>query len=123
MRIRLQFLTLCMAMAALSQLAVAAGAPVENPRAAAVERAERDTTPGKQRNSPEKKPAQSQSAQASNSYAEEIATISAQADAAEAACASQSAENRLACRKQVNADRERAVAAAKRKHDNSVQKK
>jgi hypothetical protein len=122
MRIRLQFLILCMAMAALSQLAVAAGASVENPRAAA-ERAERDTAPGKHRNSPEKKLAQSQSAQASNSYAEEIATISAQADAAEAACASQSGENRLACRKQVNADRERAVAAAKRKHDNGVQKK
>jgi hypothetical protein len=122
MRIRLQFLTLCMAMAALSQLAVAAGASVENPRAAA-ERAGRDTTPGKHWNNPEKKPAQSQSVQASNSYAQEIATISAQADAAEAACASQSGENRLACRKQVSADRERAVAAAKRKHDNSIQKK
>lgn len=122
MRIRLPSLVFCMAMAALSQFAVAAGAAVEKPRAAE-ERAGADATPGKNRNNSEKKPGRPQGVQVSSSHAQEIATISAQADAAEAACASQSGENRLACRKQVDADRERAVAAAKRKHENGGQKK
>jgi hypothetical protein len=121
MPIRLQFILFSIAMAALSQIAVAAGAPVEKP-AVAQEHAERDGRPGKQRSNAEKKGVRLQSAPALDSYERDLATISAQADAAEAACASQPGDNRQACRKQVNADRERAAAAIRRKHEQGVRK-
>jgi hypothetical protein len=121
MHIRLQSIVFCMGMAALSQIAVAAGASVEK-LPVAQEHAERDARPGKQRNNAEKKAVRLQSAPALNSYEQDLATISAQADAAEAACASQPGDNQQACRKQVNADRERATAAIRKKHEQGVRK-
>lgn len=121
MHIRLQFILLSIGMAALSPIAVAAGAPVEKP-AVAQEHAERDARPGKQRSNGEKKGVRLQSAPALSSYEQDLATIGAQADAAEAACASQPGDNQQACRKQVNADRERATAAIRRKHEQGVHK-
>ena len=121
MHTRLQFILFSIGMAALSQIAVAAGAPVEKP-AAAQEHAERDARPGKQRGTVEKKGVRLQSAPALSSYEQDLATISAQADAAEAACASQLGDNQQACRKQVNADRERATAAIRRKHEQGIRK-
>lgn len=116
MPIKLQSIVFCIGMAALSQIAMAAGAAVEKP-AAAQEHAERDARPGKQRSNAEKKGARLQGAPALNSYEQDLATISAQADAAAAACASLPGDNQQACRKQVNADRERATAAIRRKHE------
>ena len=121
MHIRLESIVFCMGMAALSQIAAAAGASVEK-SPAAQEHAERDARQGRQRNSTEKKPARPQGAPAANSHDRELATISAQADAAEAACASQPGDNQQACRKQVNADRERAAAAIRRKHEQGARK-
>jgi hypothetical protein len=124
MPIRLQsivFIVFCTGMAALSQIAAAAGASVEK-SPVAQEHAERDARPGRQRNTTEKKPARPQGASAANSHDQELATISAQADAAEAACASQPGDNQQACRKQVNADRERAAAAIRKKHEQGARK-
>ncbi|HEX8886526.1 MAG TPA: hypothetical protein VF797_18720 [Noviherbaspirillum sp.] len=108
-------------MAALFQNAVAAGAPVDKPTAAP-EHAERDARRGKQGSNVEKKGVRLQGAPALNSVEQDLATISAQADAAEAACASQPGDNQQACRKQVNADRERATAAIRRKHEQGTRK-
>lgn len=116
MPIRLQSIVFCIGMAALCQVAVAAGAAAEK-SPAAQEHAERETRPGKQRNNAEKKPARLQSAPAVNSYQQDLATIGAQADAAAAACASLPGDNQQACRSQVNADRERATAAIRSKHE------
>lgn len=119
MHIRLRSIVFCLGMAALSQTVLAA-----SPQAAqsplAQEQADRDARPGKQRNVAEKKAARPQNAPALNKYEQDLATISAQADAAEAACASQPGDNQQACRKQVNADRERATAAIRRKHEQGM---
>lgn len=61
----------------------------------------------------QKKATPAQNGQGANAYEQEIATINAQASAAEAACASQSGDRQLACSKQVSADRDRAMAAAR----------
>jgi hypothetical protein len=121
MHIRRQFILFSIAMAVLSPTAMAAGAPVEKP-AAAQEHGERDARRGKQGSNVEKKGVRLQGAPALNSVEQDLATISAQADAAEAACASQPGDSRQACRKQVNADRERATAAIRSKHEQAARK-
>lgn len=121
MHIRLQSIAFCMGMAALSQVAMAAGASVDK-SPVAQEHAEREAMRGKQRNNAEKKAVRLQSAPALNSYEQDLATISAQADAAAAACASQPGDHQQACRKQVSVDRERATAAIRRKHDQGGRK-
>ncbi len=118
MRIRLTSILLCMGMAALSQLAHAADPPRDAER-----QSQRDASPGRQQNDAARKAARPQRAPAASSYEEDLATIRLQADAAEAACASQARESQDACRKQVNADRERAMAAAGRKREQGMQKK
>ena len=110
----------CMGIA-LSQIAVAAAASVQSPPGAQ-EHAEREVKPGKPRNNTEKKGMRLQDAPALNSLEQELATIGAQADAAAAACASQPGDNQEACRKQVDADRERAAAAIRRKHEQGGRK-
>ncbi len=121
MPITLQSMVLCIGMTALSQVAAAAGAAVEKAPVAQAH-AERDARPGKQRNHAEKQGARPRGDAAASGLEQELATISAQADAAEAACASQPGESREACRKQVNADRERATAAIRRKHEQGVRR-
>ncbi|MFL6717929.1 MAG: hypothetical protein ACJ8G3_16405 [Burkholderiaceae bacterium] len=121
MHIGLRSIFFCMGLAALSQIAAAAGAPVGN-ASVAQEQAERYEKPGKQRNNSEKKAARLQSTPAASSYEQDLATVSAQADAAEAACASQPGDNQQACRKQVAADRERATVAIRKKHEQGARK-
>jgi len=121
MHIRLGSIFFCMGLAALSHIAAAAGAPVGNV-SVAQEQAERYDKPGKQRNNAEKKAVRLQGAPAPSSYEQDLATISAQADAAAAACASQPGDNQQACRKQVAADRERATAAIRKKHEQGAHK-
>lgn len=118
MRISLTSVVLCMGMAALSQLAHAADQPRDGER-----QSQREANPGRQQNDAARKSARLQRAPAAGSYEEDLATIRLQADAAEAACATQAKESREACRKQVNADRERAMAAAGRKREQGMQKK
>lgn len=121
MPIKLHSIVFCMGIAALSQIALAAGAAVEKPPAAQ-EHAEQEAKPGKPRNNAEKKGVRPQSAPAQNSLEQDLATISAQADAAAAACASQPGDSQQACRKQVSADRERAASAIRRKHEQGGRK-
>jgi hypothetical protein len=121
MPIKFHSIVFCMGIAALSQIAMAANATVEKPLVAQ-EHAEREAKPGKQRNNAEKKGVRPQVAPALSSLDQDLATISAQADAAAAACASQPGDNQQACRKQVDADRERATAAVRRRHEQGGRK-
>lgn len=121
MPVKLHTIVFCMGIAALSQSAMAAGAAAEKPPMAQ-EHAEREAKPGKPRANAEKKGVRLQNAPELNSLEQDLATIGAQADAAAAACASQPGDNQQACRKQVNADRERAAAAIRRKHEQGGRK-
>jgi hypothetical protein len=118
---RLQSIVFCMGIATLPQVAMAAGASVEK-SPVAQEHTEQGARPGKQRNNTEKKAVRLQGAQPLNSGEQDLATISAQADAAEAACASQPGDAQEACRKQVSADRERATAAIRKKQEQGVRR-
>lgn len=71
----------------------------------------------------QKKAAQAQNGQGANAYEQELAIINTQANAAEAACASQSGDRQLACSKQVSADRDRAMAAARERVQQAAPKR
>ena len=120
MDIRPVLIVFSLAIAALSRVAVAADTDVEQARAQK-QHAEPEYRAAKSRLYADNKAAQARNAQGRNSYEAEIATIKAQADAAEAACAKQSEENQRACRTTVHADRERAAKAAKRKYGQGSQ--